>query len=517
MRGADVQSSIVVNPGKTEGAERFGHRFRRCVGTGRVDLALQTSYMDALAICQREIGFDMIRGHGILSDQTGAYQLRKIPAMPEVPKMDPPLHNFTRICRIIDNWLSVGIQPFVELGFMPKDLASGPHTVFWWESNVTPPADYGRWQDLVRELVRTLVRRYGLARVRSWPFEIWNEPDTGFWMPTTDRQQAYFELYRKTADAVKSIDPDIPVGGPATCPESPEWVRDLVDHCARKGVPIDFASTHLYMIKHRETHGEFFQSDLYPLADRLDQARRIRGYLEESERPDLPLHITEWNTSYAPLDLMHDTTMNAAYVAWIIAHMDDVFDSYSYWTFSDVFEECGVSSAPFHGGFGLISEDGIRKPTFHSFRFASLLGETVLHRSDHAFVTARQDGSVAALLFNPCFDESSSCNAFVSLEIEVPWRDALIVTQEVNDEVGTGFTVWKALGRPRYPSESEMECMKRAQYPQQTVRAVKPSGGSFRVSQRIPANGIALVELQEREDSTASYRGLPNREWGYLG
>jgi xylan 1,4-beta-xylosidase len=512
-----MTTRVTVDPEREPSTERFEHRFRRCVGTGRVDLALHRSYMQALEMCQREIGFSMIRGHGILSDQAGAVQVRKIPAMTDVPEMDPPLHNFTRICRIIDNWLSAGIEPFVELGFMPSELASGPHTVFWWKSNVTPPARYSQWNDLVSDLVRVLLKRYGAARVRSWPFEVWNEPDVGFWRPEGEPQPAYFELYRNTVNAVKAVDADIQVGGPATCPESPEWVKDLVDHCVRNEIPIDFASTHLYMIKHRQTRGEFFRSDLYPLHDRLAQARRIRGYLEASAKPGIPLHITEWNTSYAPLDLMHETTMNAAYVAWVIAHMDSVFDSYSYWTFSDVFEECGVASAPFHGGFGLVTEDGVRKPTFFAFAFAAQLGETVHHRSDTAFVTSRADGTIAALLYNPCLTDGSNEPVEIVLDVAVPWQDATVVTREVNDDVGTGFTVWKSLGRPRYPSEAQMDLIRRAQYPRQAVVARQPDQGRLRVTTTVPPNGITLVEIMPREDGTSHYRDLPAQEWGYLG
>lgn len=498
--------------------EHFNHHFRRCVGTGRVDLALHESYMNALSICQEEIGFEMIRGHGILSDQAGAYQPRKISGTKDVPDMDPPLHNFTRVCRIIDNWLSAGIEPFIELGFMPSELGSGPHTVFWWKSNVTPPSDWARWENLVSDLVRTLIKRYGKDRVVRWPFEVWNEPDVDFWMPDGDKQEAYFELYRHTAAAVKRVDGDLRVGGPTTCPASPEWVLDHVNYCVDNGIPIDFASTHLYMISHRKTEGEFFQSDLYPLADRLAQAKKIRGYLADSKKPDIPLHITEWNTSYSPLDLMHETTMNAAYVAWVIAHMDSIFDSYSYWTFCDVFEENGVSSAPFHGGFGLVTEDGIRKPTFFAFQFASELGGKVLHRSDTSFVTQTEDGRVAALLYNPCLDEGTAEPVTVAVTVAVPWKDAVAVVREVNDEVGTGYLVWKALGRPRYPSESQMDAIAQAQYPRQTVYSVRPElDGELTVEVVVPPNGIALVILSEREDMTPDYRGLPDKEWGYQG
>ncbi len=507
------ETIIIPAPESRKTIDTFRRHFLECIGTGRVDLALQKLYIDALNICQKEIGFKRIRGHGILSDQAGAFQLCKAPRK-DTPLMDPPLHNFTRVCRIIDAWLSAGVEPFIELGLMPSGLASGDDTVFWWKGNSTPPSDYGKWRSLVSDFVRVLVRRYGLKRVRSWPFEVWNEPDVGFWMPKGDKQAAYFELYRNTAEAVKAVDAEIPVGGPATCPGSNHWVSEHVDFCIENNIPVDFASTHLYMIHQFRTEGEFFQGNLYPLKNRLKQAEKIRAYLNESRNPDIPLHITEWNTSYSPLDLMHETTMNAAYVAWFIAHADGLFDSYSYWTFSDVFEENNISSAPFHGGFGLVTEDGIRKPTFFTFAFASRLGEKVLSRSDTALVTQHEDGSLAVLCYNPALTEEQSEPADIVIEAAVPWKDAAAVIREVNDEAGTGFTVWKALGRPRYPDADEMELIRSAQYPRQKVYRLLPEKGTVHLKFTLPPNGIALVRIIKREDCTAEYRSLPEKEWG---
>ncbi|MFP4385526.1 MAG: GH39 family glycosyl hydrolase [Spirochaetia bacterium] len=509
-----IEKITIPEPAKRHPIDRFEHHFRECVGTGRVDLALQKSYLDALQICQNEIGFRRIRGHGILSDQAGAYQVRKLPRKVDVEDMEPPLHNFTRICRIIDNWLNTGIEPFIELGFMPSELAGGDDTVFWWKSNVTPPSDYGKWRDLVSGLVRILVKRYGLERVRTWPFEVWNEPDVGFWMPEGDKQEAYYELYRHTAEALKSVDPDIPVGGPATCPASNEWVLDHVDHCVQNGIPIDFASTHLYMIHQTRIKGEFFQGDLYPPENRLRQAEKIRDFLKRSRKADIPLHITEWNTSYSPLDLMHETTMNAAYVAWFISHADSLFDSYSYWTFSDVFEENNISSAPFHGGFGLVTEDGIRKPTFYTFAFAAELGTEVVYRSDTVLVTTDPEGGITALCYNLALDTEDAEEKELLFEVQVPWREAAVLVREVNDDAGTGFTAWKALGRPRYPGAEEMEIIRNAQYPRQTVSTAQIRNGKARAGITVPPNGIALVKLFERQDMSAEYRNLPEKEWG---
>ena len=116
-----------------EPAGRLPDAWRHCVGTGRIELALRRDYLDSLALLQSEIGFRYIRGHGLLSDGMGVYRPYEWQGGRHVH------HSFTHVDQVIDAYLGLGIRPFLELGFMPRELASGEQTVFWWRGNVTPP------------------------------------------------------------------------------------------------------------------------------------------------------------------------------------------------------------------------------------------------------------------------------------------------------------------------------------------------------------------------------------------
>lgn len=213
---------------------RLSDAWRHCVGTGRFDLALRRDYQDSLALLQREIGFRHIRGHGLLSDNVGVHRPYTHQGVRRVR------HSFTYVDQVVDAYLELGIRPFVELGFMPSGLASGDQTVFWWQGNVTPPADWREWADLVRGTLRHLVDRYGLDEVRGWPVEVWNEPNLKEFWAGAD-QDAYHRLYEVTAAAVKDVDASIQVGGPALAPGADEeWLVRFADFVADRAVPVDF-------------------------------------------------------------------------------------------------------------------------------------------------------------------------------------------------------------------------------------------------------------------------------------
>ena len=178
----------------------FHNRAFSCIGTGRMDLALHKEYLDQIALVQKKIGFDYIRGHGLFCKDMAIYQEFITPDGSVKEE-----YNFTYLDMVMDAYQDLKIRPFIELGFMPELMASGEETVVYWKGNITPPADYNKWARLVQNTLRHLMQRYGENEVLLWPIEVWNEPNLpGFWKDA-DRQE-YFHLYEVTAKAVKEVD-----------------------------------------------------------------------------------------------------------------------------------------------------------------------------------------------------------------------------------------------------------------------------------------------------------------------
>src|SRR6266567_2973874 len=138
-----------------------------------------------------------------------------------------PVYNFSYVDQIYDGLLKNGVRPFVEISFMPKKLAFNPDALhpFWYKQNVSPPKSMERWDDLIRHFGQHLVDRYGIDEVAQWYFEVWNEPNIDFW-GGIPRQRSYFDLYAHTARDLKSVSPQLRVGGPATAAAA--WIPDFL-------------------------------------------------------------------------------------------------------------------------------------------------------------------------------------------------------------------------------------------------------------------------------------------------
>jgi len=401
------ERTVVVDASAVKGP--LNKVFNACVGAGRANEGLRADWQRQLRMVKEQLGFRYIRMHGLLSDDMGVYS---------VGDSGRAVYNWQYIDELYDFLESVHVRPFVELGFMPWQLASGGRTIFWWRGNVTPPKDYDRWGQLIGALVRHWVERYGEEEVAQWYFEVWNEPNLkdGFW---AGDQAEYFKLYAATARAIKAVGSRFRVGGPATAGNA--WIPEFIDYCARGRVPVDFVSTHTYGVDvgFLDEHGNrgtvLSRNDSSIWGDVLRSRRQIGG----SALPGLELHYTEWSSSYTPSDPLHDNYQEAAYVLDKLKKTGAAANSMSYWTFTDIFEEAGPRMTPFHGGFGLVNYEDIAKPAYYAYKYLNQLGGTELSVNDAASWACRDKRGDVQLLF---WDFTNTSPAGDSLNDQVYYK-----------------------------------------------------------------------------------------------
>lgn len=380
--------TINIDYSKSKGV--LNTQFKECIGAGRAYEGLRADWQEQLAYVTKECGFKYIRMHGLLIDDMAVYR---------EDKNGNPEYNYQYIDALYDALLKIGIKPFVELGFMPSPLASGNKTIFWWKGNVTPPKDYNKWAGMIKDLVMHFTERYGESEVKSWYFEVWNEPNLdGFWAGS---QEEYFKLYKYTSQAIKTVNPAYKVGGPATAGAA--WIPEMIAYCKQNNVPIDFVSTHSYGVK-QGFLDEFGNSGTVLSKDPMAVSGDVinsRKQISTSALPNLELHYTEWSASYTPSDPIHDSYHEAAYILEKIKQSGDAANSMSYWVFTDIFEEAGPRFKPFHGGFGLLNTQGINKAAFHSYRLLNKLGSTELINKDaESWATKDNNGGLQVLLWD---------------------------------------------------------------------------------------------------------------------
>lgn len=469
----------------------FNNKADFCIGTGRMGLALQKAYHDQLSFVQDKIGFSHIRGHGLFSDDMAICQVYQEDGERRIE------YNFTYLDMVMDDYLSLGIKPFLELGFMPVGLASGEQTIFYWKGNVTPPKDYDEWANLVKATLSHLIDRYGRNEVITWPIEVWNEPNLpGFWKGAD--MSEYFKLYECSAKAVKEVDPAFRVGGPAICGVDDErWLKEFLIFCNDNQVPIDFVTRHAYATELPEPIGhydyqrlrspEVFLGELKVSRDIIDSFPGYKG---------MEMHVTEFNTSYTPRNPIHDTNLNAAYIARLLSEMGDTCASYSYWTFGDIFEEMGVAFTPFSGCFGLLANGLIPKPTFWAFEFFKRLqGEGVI-RNSNVILTRDKDNSYRGIAWNPVEDFYMENDISINLSLPASEDEYVLISRLVDEKCCNPLKNWIDLGMPANPSKEQIDIIRSCSYPKTETKRLQPEGDTLNLSFLLSRNALIYFEVK---------------------
>lgn len=422
------------------------HVWEHTIGSGHATLALRADYQQQLARCRRELGFMYVRFHGILSDDVGTLMCEQ----------DAPVYSFFNADQIFDFLRSIGMRPFVELSFMPTMLASGGDEVFHYHGNITPPKDYGAWATLIQKLVAHWVERYGVAEVRAWFFEVWNEPNlTAFW---TGSQKAYFKLYEHTARTIKSIDTGLQVGGPATAANA--WLPEFLAFCKHGDVPLDFVSTHHYPT---DAFGKPGDDTVAQLAASKRGVLLKEAQAAHKHAHGKPLYYTEWSTSSNPFDDLHDQAYAAAFIVKTVLEVRDTVHAYSYWTFSDIFEENYFTSKPFHGGFGLLTIDGIAKPAYRAYELLRRLGDEMLpvagaHPTLDVWVSRRAK-TLAVMVTNGALPHHALTTELVHLALSNIPAIARATVERIDEEHVNPRRAWHAMGEPMRPHPDQIDAL----------------------------------------------------------
>ncbi len=465
-----------------EATSPLPHFWEHTVGSDHAPVALRADWQSQLQRAHREAGFQHVRFHGLLSDDFGIV----------VQNNKELLYSFFNCDQVFDFLLSIGMKPFVELSFMPTPLASRNKTVFNYKANISPPRDYKQWSKLIDRLVSHCVDRYGKREVSKWFFEVWNEPNlSSFW---SGNQRDYFRLYRYTAEAIKNIDDSFKVGGPATAKS--EWIEDFVEFCDRNEVPADFISTHHYPtdgFEHIEdTEEQLFKSQRGIMRQVAEDTRRHAG--------ERPVYYTEWNASSTPRNPLHDEPYAAAFVASTILEVNPLVEGYSFWTFTDIFEERYLPSVPFHGGFGLLTLHGIPKPTYRAFELFHALGNRKslvdgLHETVDCSVVQKET-SITIVLTNHTTPGHSIETEQLEIRLDSAREPLSASIQRIDEDHANPKRLWIEMGQPEHLNAKQIQQLQEASQLTTEKQKLSYRNGSIVLKTNLPAHAVAAITIE---------------------
>lgn len=503
--------------------KEINHTWKSLITIGKAKEGLHNDVQEQLRYVQNKCPFKYLRFHGIFDDQMMVYY---------EDKEGNPTYNFRYVDQLFDFLLSIGLKPFVELGFMPSDLASDKtKTVFYMKSNTSGPKSIDRWCDLINHFIRHCLNRYGLDEVVSWKFEFWNEPEFhSFWSGTV---LEYFEFYRSTYNTIKLVSPRLQIGAPGRTipPISTNYGTKFFDYCREHNCLPDFIPVHFYPLEvisqniNKENNGQPFLNQVYesfnnslrisPNPDYLmESLENEKKMLENQNLSELDVYLTEWNSTTYHRDLTNDTLYKAAYIAKNVVENLDRISGFGYWVLSDNIEEAAAPPQLFHGGLGLIAQFGIPKAGMVVFELLAKLGDYLVEK-DRGYIVTKRNESYQILTYNYChFDELYSMGdtsfinetnryhgfreeKMVKMEIELtglPKGNYKLVTVSVDRKNGSSYDMWVEMGAPKQLTKDDINYLKTASQPRRQIQYLDVNGDLTIVSTLVP-HAVSLTEL----------------------
>lgn len=447
-----------------------------------------------------------------------------------------PVYDWAIVDRIFDTYLEHGVRPYVEIGFMPRDLSvkPDPYQHHWtplaryddiYTGWAYPPKDYARWAELVFQWVRHCVDKYGRAEVESWYWEVWNEANIGYWRGTPEE---FRKLHDFAIDAVRRALPTARVGGADSAGSGGAFTRDFLGHClsgtnfatGRIGTPIDFISFHAKGAP-ITTNGHVRMGLANQLRTIDDGFRLIASYPELRGKP---IVIGESDPEgcaacQGPALAYRNGTMYSSYTAASFARKHDLavrhgvnLEGALTWAFE-------FEGQPYFAGFRSLASRGIDKPVLNVFRMFSRMGgqritvdsdgaipldeilqKGVRARADVAGLAALEPGRISILVWHYHDDDVPGPDAAVGLTLAgLPLQDgpARLEHFRIDATHSNGFTAWQRMGSPQEPTPSQYEQLEAAGRlaefgPPETLRVI---GSEALVKFQLPRQGVSLLVL----------------------
>ncbi len=456
-----------------------------------------------------------------------------------------PIYDWTIVDKIFDTYIERGMKPFAQIGFMPEALSSkpDPYRHYWkpgakYEDIYTgwayPPNDYNKWAELVYQWVVHCVDRYGKEEVESWYWELWNEPNIGYWQGTTEE---YIKLYDYTADAVKRALPTAKMGGPeVTGPNwkvAEEFLITFLEHIkngtnyatGKKGTPLDFITFHAKGSP--KVVNDMVQMNMG--AQLRDISKGFEIIASYPEFKDLPIIIGESDpegcAACSEADYPHNAyrngTMYASYTAASFARKYQLADHYGVNLLGAVTWGFEFENQPWYAGFRDMATNGVNKPVLNVFRmFGMMKGKRISvdqsalaydyikvrnesvreEAADINAIAAKDDRSISVMVWN--YHDNNDLevdDASITIAVEhIPAEQILLTHYRIDQQHSNSYTLWKKIGAPQKPTQEQIKQLEKAGQLQlytspewKTIKEEKTS-----ISIELPRQGISLLKLE---------------------
>lgn len=427
-------------------------------------------------------------------------------------------YNFRRLDQVLDFLLDHHMKPYLEVGSKPSLFMYTPERSINTEKSKMDSYDFKTFSEITRELCVHLVNRYGVEELETWYFEYWNDPSLNITEPDGEYYQRFDLLYQ----TMKNYSEEISVGGAG-------FILGYETLVCKKIFPIwkareihpDFLSVCSFQYIALVEDGGRLGRKSIDSEYMLNQIEIMKNVMEETGFQIPEFHIDEWNFTISNRNVLNDSCEQGAYILKNCIEMNGAVDMMAYWHALDLYSDYYDTDTVLNGDSGLISRDGICKPSFYAFQFMNRLLPKVLEKNDHAIVTTNGRNRYVIACHN--YKSLSSRYVFTD-EDEIQLEDIeqyvedidpiklnftiqnvkdgkyLVKIYRVNRECGSVQDLWKNLDYSKGLMRDEVDYLKSSAIPGIEMKTIEVENGELCLTNNLEMQEIRLIDVQYRYD-----------------
>ena len=468
---------------------------------------------------KQELGFRHIHFHGVFDDDM------QICRIMQDGKLD---FNFTYIDMLFDFLLGQGFDLDIEFGFIPSDLAKNPEGIFQHRSHPCAPKRMQDWMELIRNFLLHCINRYGSERVLQWKFELFSAKYIYY---QTISLEEYWQLYICTYQSVKGILPNAKYGYFGDLSLSVKGNENIFEYmmvmALKAGIKPDFIALECFHGEYDALKGDMVLSTTLSQKENptprsknpdflSDKVEQLLEYMKVLGLEEIPVYLNTWNSSDWQEDMGHDSIYKASFLLKNILDNEENLQAFGYWTLSDLLEETRHKEDLFHGGFGMLTYNGIPKASYFAFYFLRHMGTSLLKKGDGYYVTKGADG-IYALLYHYSHEEFLYQSMDVVSGSELLHKSSFVDEQIVlynlsnglyeisttllNQENGSAYDTWIKMGAPSELMPNQHRYIENVSRPLTTIKKQEIFNHQYQIEENVFPNEIYLIRIKKISSS----------------
>lgn len=428
-------------------------------------------------------------------------------------------YNFTKLDNILDFLVENGLKPFFDMEEKIKRVNRTDKDFLLYEEKNNKVDSLQIWEEFIRQLIMHLVRRYGIEEVNTWKMEVIFD---GYCLKGIDPTDSFFQIFKCTYSIIKKHAPHMEIGGCGFFPDYlchlekrgmnfwEEWIR-------RAPLP-DFFSFMIYAYEADPEGKERFGKKSEDPDYLKNSIRKIRAELIQHGLSGQKIYITEWNLTVSDRNKLNDHCFHGAYVMKNIIDVFGEIDMLCYFTGTDIYTEYYDTVWLMHGGEGLLTRDGIAKPSGFAFRFLKKLKPYFIDKTENCLLTTDRRNQYSLVCHNmKNLNYMYYLQSEETLEWDKLWKNFdewnpltlklcikgvengnyQMTIQKINEKSGSIQDIWADLEYIQDLSDSEIKYLHRATVPRMIIRKFCVEDECIEIELRMRPNEIGYINLEK--------------------